>query len=375
MRKASCTSSKINLRPRNDRIGVRFRESAPKWTVDRKPGLKTFQWMAFSFQGLSFWDKPIHFPWGKAPSLCFSPRWSIIQAPGLWPKAIEKCSSTHWIVGMKVPTKRLLVESKPKESPPTAEKDRLGSSLGMATRYIQLSPTNCLFRRLELGVQKVPIEVLTHIDFDCWFIANLFKHSSSPLWLSLKDSDSFSFSLRRRLYPQIQLDNFLHDHFTTRIATWIIMDNYVQMPLGRGRKRSRWRSGCVFGRLSRPNNIGRPPVSFTGGVPSLAMSAWFAKTWDHWALYRRLQVEQDRPSHDGNLFFWWKIYKAGHIADFSCSKSKRAYLLSLFKLALPLFAGELTALTKSLYGCAPMVEYRQGLTHSLPAKLWEGGIR
>lgn len=39
-------------------------------------------------------------------------------------------------------------------------------------------------------------------------------------------------SPRRRLYPEIHLDNFLHDHFTTRIATRILMDNYVEMQLG-----------------------------------------------------------------------------------------------------------------------------------------------
>lgn len=33
----------------------------------------------------------------------------------------------------------------------------------------------------------------------------------------------------RRLYPQIELNDFLHDHFTTRIATRILMDNYVEM--------------------------------------------------------------------------------------------------------------------------------------------------
>eukprot|EP00933_Yihiella_yeosuensis_P015069 TRINITY_DN13266_c0_g4_i1.p1 TRINITY_DN13266_c0_g4~~TRINITY_DN13266_c0_g4_i1.p1 ORF type:complete len:401 (+),score=37.78 TRINITY_DN13266_c0_g4_i1:112-1314(+) len=33
----------------------------------------------------------------------------------------------------------------------------------------------------------------------------------------------------RRLYPAIRLDEFLHDHFTTRIATRILMDNYVEM--------------------------------------------------------------------------------------------------------------------------------------------------
>ncbi|CAJ1383354.1 unnamed protein product [Effrenium voratum] len=33
----------------------------------------------------------------------------------------------------------------------------------------------------------------------------------------------------RRLYPYIRLDDFLHDHFTTRIATRILMDNYVEM--------------------------------------------------------------------------------------------------------------------------------------------------
>ena len=36
----------------------------------------------------------------------------------------------------------------------------------------------------------------------------------------------------RRLYPEIHLDDFLHDHFTTRIATRILMDNYVEMQLG-----------------------------------------------------------------------------------------------------------------------------------------------
>eukprot|EP00931_Biecheleriopsis_adriatica_P064326 TRINITY_DN39125_c0_g1_i1.p1 TRINITY_DN39125_c0_g1~~TRINITY_DN39125_c0_g1_i1.p1 ORF type:complete len:397 (-),score=86.32 TRINITY_DN39125_c0_g1_i1:176-1366(-) len=33
----------------------------------------------------------------------------------------------------------------------------------------------------------------------------------------------------RRLYPGIELDRFLHDHFTTRIATRILMDSYVEM--------------------------------------------------------------------------------------------------------------------------------------------------
>lgn len=33
----------------------------------------------------------------------------------------------------------------------------------------------------------------------------------------------------RRLYPEIHLDDFLHDHFITRIATRILMDNYVEM--------------------------------------------------------------------------------------------------------------------------------------------------
>jgi len=33
----------------------------------------------------------------------------------------------------------------------------------------------------------------------------------------------------RSLYPHIKLDDFLHDHFTTRIATRILMDNYVSM--------------------------------------------------------------------------------------------------------------------------------------------------
>jgi len=33
----------------------------------------------------------------------------------------------------------------------------------------------------------------------------------------------------RRMYPDIRLDSFLHDHFTTRIATRILMDNYVEM--------------------------------------------------------------------------------------------------------------------------------------------------
>ena len=35
----------------------------------------------------------------------------------------------------------------------------------------------------------------------------------------------------RRLYPEIRLDDFLHDHFITRIATRILMDNYVEMRL------------------------------------------------------------------------------------------------------------------------------------------------
>jgi [3-methyl-2-oxobutanoate dehydrogenase (acetyl-transferring)] kinase len=33
----------------------------------------------------------------------------------------------------------------------------------------------------------------------------------------------------RRLYPDLRLDEFLHDHFTTRIATRILMENYVEM--------------------------------------------------------------------------------------------------------------------------------------------------
>lgn len=33
----------------------------------------------------------------------------------------------------------------------------------------------------------------------------------------------------RRMYPEIQLDKFMHDHFTTRIATRILMDNYSEM--------------------------------------------------------------------------------------------------------------------------------------------------
>lgn len=33
----------------------------------------------------------------------------------------------------------------------------------------------------------------------------------------------------RRLYPAIRLDRFLHDHFCARIATRILMDNYVEM--------------------------------------------------------------------------------------------------------------------------------------------------
>ncbi|CAE8588241.1 unnamed protein product, partial [Polarella glacialis] len=33
----------------------------------------------------------------------------------------------------------------------------------------------------------------------------------------------------RALYPSIRLEAFLHDHFTTRIATRILMDNYVEM--------------------------------------------------------------------------------------------------------------------------------------------------
>lgn len=33
----------------------------------------------------------------------------------------------------------------------------------------------------------------------------------------------------RRVYPGIQLDEFMHDHFTSRIATRILMDNYVEM--------------------------------------------------------------------------------------------------------------------------------------------------
>lgn len=32
----------------------------------------------------------------------------------------------------------------------------------------------------------------------------------------------------RRLYPEMRLDQFLHDHFTMRIATSILMDNYVE---------------------------------------------------------------------------------------------------------------------------------------------------
>jgi signal transduction histidine kinase len=31
----------------------------------------------------------------------------------------------------------------------------------------------------------------------------------------------------RRMYPEIILDEFMHDHFTTRIATRILMDNYL----------------------------------------------------------------------------------------------------------------------------------------------------
>merc|ERR1719183_3008444 len=33
----------------------------------------------------------------------------------------------------------------------------------------------------------------------------------------------------RRLYPDIKLDDFLHDLFTTRVATRILMENYVEM--------------------------------------------------------------------------------------------------------------------------------------------------
>lgn len=33
----------------------------------------------------------------------------------------------------------------------------------------------------------------------------------------------------RQTYPEIRLDKFLHDHFTTRIATRILMDNYHEM--------------------------------------------------------------------------------------------------------------------------------------------------
>jgi len=78
----------------------------------------------------------------------------------------------------------------------------------------------------------------------------------------------------RRLYPEIQLDGFLHDHFTTRIATRILMDNYVEM---------------------------REPKEGYLGVVCQGM--------------RPLGIVQD-------------------------------------------LAGELTELTKHLYGCAPEVEYR-----------------